>query len=54
MAQRFPVAGVTANTASPTQNRYPPPQNSNIRQYAGPNFPVRLTSNFVTSCMNFY
>ncbi|XP_026472787.1 brahma-associated protein of 60 kDa-like [Ctenocephalides felis] len=43
MAQRFPVAGVTANTASPTQNRYPPPQNSNIRQYAGPNFPQRTS-----------
>lgn len=39
MAQRFPVANAGNN--GPPSQRYPPPSvPPNLRQYAGPNFPV--------------
>lgn len=46
MAQRFPVPN-TGNNGPPPQ-RYPPPSvPPNLRQYPGPNFPVRFFLNIL-------
>lgn len=41
MAQRFPNAQPPPNTGQSPQ-RYPPPPVPQLRQYAGPNFPVNI------------
>lgn len=41
MAQRFPGPGPAPVPPGPPQQRYPPPQNPQLRQYSGPSFPPR-------------
>jgi hypothetical protein len=40
MAQRFPGPVPTQGPGGPPQQRYPPPQNPGMRQYASQTFPV--------------
>lgn len=44
MAQRFPGPGPAPVPPGPPQQRYPPPQNPQLRQYSGPSFPVNNLS----------